>query len=1047
MMKRYNILVSLVVSISFSFQLGAQTVEELPKLRELKGKDLEVEITPLQHKKGLWGYGDAEGKFVIRAVFDEVRPYEGKVARICYNGKWGLINEKAQYVMQPLFCDSISVFSEDSLAIIRIGGKWGLINNRSAGGQKTQYDGITYADYGYYSFKDGKYGTINHKGKTILEPQFDTIVALDRDRKMEMIRQGKSWGLLQEGSTVLSLRIDEPLELLQKGRDGHPDLYLAVKDGKMGVVTLGGDFVAPCVYDEITKHGTGNYYVVRQGDRYGAISLKMTELLPPVLSTPPVLKEDIFRFYNDGEFYAVNIKGAIPFRDCADLYEVFNPQEYRTTTSIPAWSKATMIAENVQNHDAKIERARQVVKILKENDYDANWSALQTTMPKEFKVWFPDDETEQRYGIIKGRTFQPAMGSMKDRSGRYLEILYVVSSSDRRSQYLTYDPATGESFISVGVQAYPLKDAFAQMDVSQFSSFYPKDFVILENGDIMVRLSLITSSSEVPGASLSVHREGPVKGEETDAVVIFNHKDFSVRYCCTIQDGKQTSLYDTRFGGIYLGGQGDIIADEHTPLRRIDDNGVEDWRFIPDVGEQFYDIEETENFVYLCGSVKNMITGGVERPLIVQISKRGERVKDYVLPYDDAYSTGIICKDHLLYIRATFKKNKAFGEGYYPLMVLDDMGDNFGVNLTCLWEDWGGRTLGGAALIASDGTILSSPVLPKDDVCYMYDWEFGAFTSDYLVVVYKGKYGLLDRTGKITIETKYELLEALDNPSYFRFRKEGRYGVIDADGRIIVPAEYDYIGGMAEDVIVARANGLYGCFDKNGKVVVPFEYEEIREYVGGQARIRLMQRFGFIDKVGNIVVAPFSDEVENFTEGLALVTIKNKLGFVNPQGDWVAVPMYDDACAFSGGLAYVSHNGKYGYIDKTGTFVIPMQYDKATAFNQTYEMACVSLNGKWGIISKDGKVVVPIEYDAVEISADGFVSIKSGGKYGIYSREGKMIYPAVCESIKKDMAGRMFQCGAADASQDGQRIRVDVNGNLVYQYSSFVETTGPQYSL
>ena len=58
-----------------------------------------------------------------------------------------------------------------------------------------------------------------------------------------------------------------------------------------------------------------------------------------------------------------------------------------------------------------------------------------------------------------------------------------------------------------------------------------------------------------------------------------------------------------------------------------------------------------------------------------------------------------------------------------------------------------------------------------------------------------------------------------------------------------------------------------------------------------------------------------------------------------------------------------------------------------------------------------------------------------------------MIYPAVCESIKKDMAGRMFQCGAADASQDGQRIRVDVNGNLVYQYSSFVETTGPQYSL
>lgn len=1023
-----------LASLSYA---DAQSIEELPKLKELKGKDLETAITPLKHKKGLWGYADAEGKFVIRPSFSEARPYEGKIARICVNGKWGLINEKSQYVLLPLFSDSISVFSKDSIAIMKSNGKWGMVNNKGHNVNDVVYDGLTYADYGYYSFKNGKYGTMNHKGQTILQPQFDTIIALDKARQMEMVKIGESWKLLKEGSSILALTIDEPLALFQRGKDGHPDTYLAVKGGKTGVVTLSGDFVVPCVYDEITMHGTGNYYIIRQGDKYGAISLKMTELIPPVMSAPPVLTDNVFRFYHGGGFYAVNIQGAVPFRDCAGLYEVFKPEEYRTTTSIPEWSKATIIAENVQKHDEKIAKARQVVKILKDNEYDTNWASLQAAMPKDFKVWIPNEETEKRYGIIKGHMFQSALGSMTDPKGRYLEILYIVSSQDRRSQYLTYDPSTGESFISVGTSSYSLKEAFAKVDTSQFSSFYPKDFLTLDNGNIMVRISFLASESGTPEQMMSVHKEGPTNKPESDFVFVFDHDSHKCISSSPIPDGMKTSMNASRFGGIYLGGHGDIIADENSPLRRIDDNGVEDWIFTPGIGEQFYDIEETENFVYLCGSVKNSLSAGEETPLIVQISKRGERVKDYTLPYEDAYVTGIICRDHIMYVKATFKKTKAFGDGYYPLMVLDDMGDNFGINLSCVWEDWGGGTIGGATLITSDGAILSSPVLPNDDMCYMYDWEFGAFTSEYLVVTYKGKYGLLDREGKITVEPKYDLLETLDNPSYFRFRKQGRYGVIHADGQVIVPAEYDFIGGMSEDIIVARSNGLYGCFDKTGKIVVPFEYEEIREYVGGQARIRLMQRFGFIDKVGNIVVAPFSDEVENFTEGYALVTIKNKLGFVNPQGDWVAVPMYDDASSFSGGLAYVSHNGKYGYIDKTGTFVIPMQYDKVASFNPVFDMACVSLNGKSGVIYKDGRVIVPIEYDSVDISSDGYIVIKSGDKYGIFSRDGKLIYPAQCDSFDKDDSGNLFRCGVAFGRKDGQRIRIDLLGNLVYQYSMF----------
>lgn len=1017
---------------SFALVHASAQSNDLPKLKELKGKELNEMIAPLQHKKGLWGYANSENKFVIRAVFTEACPYEGKIARVAINGKWGLLNEKSVFVMPPQL-DAIYEFSSDSIAVIKHSDKWGLLDVKARYVQGFVYDSLAYADYGYRSLQEGKYGTIDHKGQTVFEPQFDELLSLDRNRKIEQVLKDGTWMLLRDGSEILPLRIDASLSLFHEGQNGQPDLYYAVQGGKAGIVTTYGDFVVPCVYDEITKDASGNYYLIRQGDKYGAISLKMTEIIPPVLDNPPVLTEEIFRLYNDGAFYAANIKGAIPFQDCADLYQVFRPDDYATTTSIPAWAKNSQIEENNMARDEKIERAR---------------AMLQADMLSESAVTLPHD-SEESYGMMPGDVFKTSTGYLTADDGTQNSILYAAPQGDGNI-YVVSDQASGDFAVVIDGRYHSVKATVSKMDIRKFASFYPKDYAILPDGRTLVHLAFLRTATEakeslvetnlymlpVDPFDIKIHRGNPVPTSESHALFVFERDSLAAVSCYEISEGAGTRVTASRFGGLYVHGSGNVIADEKTSLRRLDRNGVLDWVFTPATGEQFHGMEETENFIYLCGSSK---TGNVLTPLVVQINKRGERVKDLTLPYNDASVVDMICHDHIIYVKMNFRKEKAFGPDYFPQLVLDDIGDDFGVRLCCVWEDWGGGVIGGCGLVSSEGKWLVAPVLSEDQLCTSFNWEFGQFTGTHLIVTYKNKYGLVDRNGNITIEPGYDFIEYLDNPSYVRVRQDGRYGVVDVNGNVILPAEFDFVGNMCEDVIVVRKDGMYGCFDKNGTLTVPLEYEEIREYAGDMARIRLMKRFGFIDKAGNVVVAPFSDEVENFTEGFALVTVKDKFGFVTNDGDWVAVPMYDDGCSFSGGLACMAHNGKYGYMDKTGSFVIPLQYDNATSFIPEYGLASVSLNGKWGVIGTDGTVVVPVEYDAVDVTADGYIRVKKDDRYGICSGDGKVIYPTSCDSIDIDSMGRAFRHGVAKGRKDGQRIRIDISGNLVYQYSMFTE--------
>lgn len=1042
----YRLLVAFM-SLCVSVHMYAQDPEDMPKLKEIKGKKLLETVTPLQHKNGLWGYANAEGKFAIKPVFTSVCPYEGKVARVEFEGKWGVISNIGLYVVTPTY-SRIDEFSSDSLAVASWQEKYGLINAKGERVQKMEYDSLLYADYGYISKVGDLYGTIDRQGASILEPQFQAVVMLDRHRGLEQICQNGKWGILKDGREIMNLKFDDKIRFLQSGPAGQPDLYLARQNGKLGVVTSYGQHVVPCVYDDISLASSGEYYVTTLGGKYGALSLKMAELSAPILESRPFIGEDIFRVHDDGAFYAVNVRGAVSFDDCPDLYYAFKPDEYAHTTAIPDWSKNAIIEENLLDRQTDMDNARTLSEIMEHNSYNTSSAEADGSLPKGFSLSIPAGISE-KYGICDGGVFVRSSGTVTDYESGYHNLLYKAKTAAGAEVRLVSAPSTGEYLVTMEGDQFSLKAALEKFNVKEFGGIYPKDCAMLPDDRLLVRFAFIRSALEaneslvetdpyylpVQSYPITVHNGAPSPAAETHAVMVFSLDSLAAISFAQLPDAGEYKVSASAFGGFYLHSTGDVVSDDMHPIRRFDRNGVLDWEFRPRNGEVFYDIEETENYIYLCGSTKNSTLSGTEVPFILQLSKRGAREKEVYKEYRNARFTGLLCQDYLIYAKASFQNEKYIGTDFYPHFVLEDFGDNFGVRHKCVWEEWGSGLLGGCGLISHEGEWLNAPMLHADQMCTAFDWEFGGFASDHLIVRHMGRYGMLDKSGEMVVEAKYDLLEVLENPDYVKAAIDDLYGVIDVHGKVIVPLEYDYVGRMSEDIIVVRKDGVYGCFDKTGKQVVPMEYEEIREYAGGMARIRFIGKFGFIDKKGEFLVAPFSDEVENFKEDCCLVTIRDKVGFVTLQGDWIAAPMYDAGGSFSGGYAFLSQGGKYGFIDKKGEFVIPMKYSNAKDFHPFYGLACVAENGLWGVIDVRNNYVVPAVYDNVVVTADGYICAEKDGKFGIFSSSGRVIYPVECDRIEHDAEKDLFRFGTVNGRLNGQRIRIDKQGNAVWQYA------------
>ncbi|HYC84611.1 MAG TPA: WG repeat-containing protein, partial [Chryseosolibacter sp.] len=195
-------------------------------------------------------------------------------------------------------------------------------------------------------------------------------------------------------------------------------------------------------------------------------------------------------------------------------------------------------------------------------------------------------------------------------------------------------------------------------------------------------------------------------------------------------------------------------------------------------------------------------------------------------------------------------------------------------------------------------------------------------------------------------------------------RLNGKWGFVDKTGKLVIPLRYDFVGNFSEGLATVTVNDKRGFIDKNGDLVIPLNYEFADSFNGGYASVTVLvnqtRKRTFIDKNGNPILEPGDYTIFNGRWKPGVVLLKNKVDgkfyFYNVRTKRFKPSRYEYIEDLSDGLRLVKVNGKYGYVDESERFVVPPKYQVAKSFNNGFARIQI-LNGVPLYLNRRGKII------------------------------------------------------------------------------------------
>ncbi|GAB4395608.1 MAG: hypothetical protein OHK0053_04920 [Microscillaceae bacterium] len=319
------------------------------------------------------------------------------------------------------------------------------------------------------------------------------------------------------------------------------------------------------------------------------------------------------------------------------------------------------------------------------------------------------------------------------------------------------------------------------------------------------------------------------------------------------------------------------------------------------------------------------------------------------------------------------------------------------------------------------------------------------FLTDLAKVKIGGRWGLVDKKGKIFLPPYYDLIYAAARDgrvvACIGGNKDGHGGLWGFTPRFLgdtLPLRYELIreSGAANRLSVLK-NNLWGAIDAQGQLVIPCLYaverpedhtlipfsqriytasrEKIAEtppylklqFFNGKARVRRDDKWGYINTFGNAVI-PFDYEyLGHFSQGRVCAIIKEgknfKMGFLDEAGEWKIPPVYDVVVGqyphqnFREGKVAVLKDGKWGYLDLKGNLVIPFQFAQVHPFAEGRALVSQDesqLLARWQIINGQGQVVanLPEGVEWLDFTFEqGFIRGRKNNEVFYINREGQIL--------------------------------------------------------
>lgn len=159
-------------------------------------------MVPFETSDGTWNFFDCESKKVILSGYEDVSSFQKGVATVKNGGVWQLVGKDGKPVSDIKFSD-VKLFDNGEflykdIFVAAVNGSYGIYDRS---GKEVAQIGATDADCYYggyiaYCDKNGKWGFVNHKGETVIEPQYDSARSFSNG--LAGVCDGEKWGFIDK---------------------------------------------------------------------------------------------------------------------------------------------------------------------------------------------------------------------------------------------------------------------------------------------------------------------------------------------------------------------------------------------------------------------------------------------------------------------------------------------------------------------------------------------------------------------------------------------------------------------------------------------------------------------------------------------------------------------------------------------------------------------------------------------------------------------------------------------------------------------------------
>lgn len=299
-----------------------------------------------------------------------------------------------------------------------------------------------------------------------------------------------------------------------------------------------------------------------------------------------------------------------------------------------------------------------------------------------------------------------------------------------------------------------------------------------------------------------------------------------------------------------------------------------------------------------------------------------------------------------------------------------------------------------------------------------YDTTLG-FTDGLARVRQNGKYGFIDKTGKLIIPAKFESAEPFSE-GFAAVMLNGKVSYIDKKGIDVFKKTFTKGFPFAEGfATVVNDEGKYGFISNKGSMTIPFDYTRAYSFSNGIAPVLQTGEkvWKTIDTKGKLIFT-FKSSMNyargSFNGGLVEVyrtdgpDNSSHFDFVNEKGEYISSEPYLEIRPFRNGRAIVTketasksmQSYRYGLITKSGKEIVPANYVclEESPINGIYYYGAPASSGfgcsGYGLMDSSGNVVSQAKYsEFTKLNDTTFLCREAGTstqrKYLLLTTKGK----------------------------------------------------------